>query len=242
MLDVEVWESEKPLLRDAKKYIGKDHILEKLFPFIHQKNLLFDFLGQEYIPVPKNEWVFKPTISNEGVGFGTSFLKNKTDYLLQPRVKGQYLNVDVCLKDSDILSWIWIAKQNDLKFETFDYVGTDFLLLSKIQQKKILKLLNQLPESHPLNVEFIDDIIIEAHARLSIELCLMPPSVGDPDPIVEVCDASTKKYKIYNHCYGYPVFKHEKQKKHSQGEIIFSQEIFLDNDASGRVRFNTIGI
>lgn len=242
MFDVEVWASEKPLLRDAKFYLGKDHLLAPRFPQIHHKHLLFDILDQPHIVLPRNEWVMKPTISTEGVGTGVSFFTNNVKYVLQPKANGKYINIDAVRQRNITQAWVWTAKQNRAKFSSFTYLGADTNILSTIQEQKVLRLLDIIPEGHPLNVEFIGDMAIEAHARLSIELCLMPPSVGDPDPIVEVCGASPKNFKIYKSCYGYPVFENGEENQNHHGELIYSQNISLDKDKSGRVRFNTVGI
>lgn len=134
------------------------------YHFFHDKRLLYTFLGQPYFELAPGDYIAKPAISTEGLGLGVKNLNIPSTYVVQPKLTGQYLNVDV---DADFELRITEGSITESHtFRYFRYVGSQEHHLTPTQLGK-LKALHRF--SDVLNVEFIGDDVLEAHARESHE-------------------------------------------------------------------------
>lgn len=170
----------KKVLRDVPEYEARDEILVREHWF-YDKSALYMHLGQEFFPLT-DRWIVKPNISREGLGVGAEEVYDK---VAQPKIDGVYTNVDRVGEHI----WVYKAIRSGVFFDYFWYAGYGKGELTPTQCCK----LSQLP-SEVQNVEFLGDEVIEAHARISLELADLPPKRGDVDPI-EALGAKKKAVK-----------------------------------------------
>jgi len=135
----------------------------------HDKSVLCRLLGQKYALVAAgNHWI-KPIISVEGLGFHAKRLVLEDSCIIQPEAVGEYLNVDACSENGTGLPTLqaWTARRRGVFFHWFERTQP---YLTNHQLWCVETLLDTVPAGTWVNLEFIGDTVIEAHARPSVEL------------------------------------------------------------------------
>lgn len=131
----------------------------------HDKHVLARLLGQPSLAIAPGAYWIKPAVSEEGLGHCAQRVHVAAESVLVPEATGRYLNVDYNGSEFHV----WDASRDGVEFHWFRYVGEGHRHLTPSQLGAVVKLWHYCSQPW-LNLEFIGDTVIEAHARPSSEL------------------------------------------------------------------------